>query len=63
MGFDDWDVAATSMPPLAKNQLLSWLSFLIANKPVPITTQESEPRFVIITDASGEGWGAISVDT
>ena len=63
MGFDDWDVAATNMPPRARNQLLSWLKFLIANKPVPTTTQESVPRFVIITDASGEGWGAISIDT
>ena len=63
MGGDDWDQLACSMPSLAREQLLAWLDFLIANKPVPIIEVEEEPRFVVITDASGEGWGAISVDT
>lgn len=62
-GGDDWDCLAGDMPPLAREQLLAWLGFLVANKPVPILVEEEEPRFVVITDASGEGWGAISVDT
>lgn len=63
MDVEDWDVAAPNVPPRARSQLLSWLSYLIDNKPVPTIAQEAESRFVIITDASGEGWGAVSVDT
>lgn len=62
-GGDEWDQLASDMSPRARDQLLAWLEFLITNKPVPILEEEVEPRFVVITDASGEGWGAISVDT
>ena len=63
MGGEDWDVPAGVIPPNVREQLLSWLGFLIQNDAVPIIPPTVEPRYVVITDASGHGWGAISVDT
>ena len=63
MGGEDWDVPAGTIPPIAREQILSWLGHLIANDAVSILPPSDEPRYVVITDASGFGWGAISVDT
>ena len=60
---EDWDIPAGMIPPKAREQLLAWLGFLIQNDAVPIIPPTVEPRYVVITDASGHGWGAISVDT
>ncbi|MDP3379317.1 MAG: hypothetical protein Q8S53_13220 [Brevundimonas sp.] len=41
-------------------ELLAWAMLASENKPVAVHTPELEPEFVIYTDASATGWGAIS---
>ena len=42
-------------------EMLAWAETAAENSPVPVHTPDVEPGFVIYTDASATGWGAISV--
>jgi hypothetical protein len=49
------------LPADVRSELLSWARVASTNAPVPVHTPEVESDFVIYTDASAYGWGAISI--
>ena len=42
-------------------ELLAWAAVAYTNSPVDVYTPDCDPDFVLYTDASAYGWGAISI--
>ena len=59
---DFWDEAVV-VPIHVKTDMILWIQQLAKNVPVPAadpTTSLSEHDLVLVTDASEDGWGALS---